>query len=122
MEDGEEEEVVDVAAESEGNEEEETVIEAEAKADGQDGTQAPEDEEEESFMNKLVIDADNPIKSYFDVTILLFVGYSCIQSLYTVAFSQPTAPFFLVWDWVVEGMFYCDLAASFFHAYLDEET
>jgi hypothetical protein len=121
----------DELPESDGNEEEEEAIEADAdenedaKGDGEDamrGAQAPEDEEEESFMNKLVIDADNPVKSYFDVIILLFVGYSCIQSLYTVAFSQPTAPFFLVWDWVVEGMFYSDLVLNFFHAYIDEET
>ena len=105
---------------SDGNDEEEAAEPGDGKAGG-DGA-APEDEEEEPFMNKLVIDADNPIKSYFDVTILLFVGYSCIQSLYTVAFTQPTAPFFLVWDWVVEGMFYCDLVLSFFHAYIDEDT
>lgn len=65
--------------ESDGNDEdEEEAADAEQAKDDEEESKPVEVEQEESFMNKLVIDADNQAKSYFDVIILLFVGYSCI--------------------------------------------
>lgn len=77
----------------------------------------PDGDEEQPFMNRFVIDVDNSIKSYFDVIILLLVGYSCVTSLYNVAFTQPTSTFIVAWDQAVEVMFYSDLVLNFFQAY-----
>ena len=82
IDDGELEAALDVVQpESEGNEEEEAVVEdADTKVDGEDGNrgaQAADDEEEESFMNKLVIDADNTqdlgggLAAYFRADVIL---------------------------------------------------
>lgn len=65
-------------------------------------------------MNRFVISCDNPAKSYFDVFVLVLVGYSCVTSLYNVAFTQPDSQAIIIWDWLVEGMFYLDLVLSFF--------
>lgn len=70
----------------------------------------------------MIISCDNPVKSYFDVFILLLVGYSCIMSLYNSAFTASTNSLIKIWDWVVEGFFYTDLILNFFHAYRDPDT
>ena len=57
-------------------------------------------EEEESFEEevipfkyRIIIKHDAPWKSVFDVVILLLVGYSCITSLFYVAFVSPPSFF-----------------------------
>ena len=55
----------------------------------------------------------------FDVAILLLVGYSCISSLFYVAFEQPSNIVHVVFDWVVEVCFYTDLALNFITEYID---
>ena len=78
------------------------------------------------FMDNLIISADNPIKSKFDIFVLLLVGYSCIVSIYNAAFYRAhlavnESIYMQTWNWVVEGCFFADLILSFFHAYTDEE-
>lgn len=79
-------------------------------------------EEEITCMERMIISCDNPVKSYFDVFILLLVGYSCIMSLFNSAFTASENPLIKVWDWIVEGFFYTDLILNFFHAYRDPDT
>lgn len=60
----------------------------------QETTMSTEPNEENgdfSFFDRLVIRVDNPVKSYFDVFVLMLVGYSCITSMYNSAFSAPTS-------------------------------
>ena len=69
---------------------------------------------DQGFFDCLVIRVDNPVKQYFDVIVLLLVGYSCIMTMYAAAFIQPTLKSILVLNWIVEGFFYTDLVLSFF--------
>lgn len=72
-------------------------------------------------MTYIIISADNQVKQYFDVFVLLLVGYSVITSLYNSAFTPPTSPIINIWDWIVEGFFYSDFFLNFFQAYYDED-
>lgn len=74
------------------------------------------------FIDKLIIDADNRLKSYFDVWILLLVGYSCSTTLFYVAFQQPTAKFHIYWDMMVEIFFYIDFCLNFLQEYIDPDN
>ena len=53
------------------------------------------DVEKRPFVDKLIISSKSSWKSYFDIMILLLVGYSCQSTLLYVAFGQPTNPFHL---------------------------
>ena len=53
------------------------------------------DGEKLPFSDKLIISSKSSWKSYFDIMILLLVGYSCQSTLLYVAFGQPTNPFHL---------------------------
>lgn len=55
----------------------------------------------------------------FDVVILLLVGYSCITSLFYVAFVSPTNTLHKAFDWIVEIAFYTDLFLNFITEYYD---
>lgn len=63
-------------------------------------------EEKISFADRIIIQHDAPWKSVFDVVILFLVGYSCISSLYYVAFVSPSNIIHIIFDWVVEFAFY----------------
>ena len=65
-------------------------------------------------MDRFVIGIDHPIKSKWDVFILLLVAYSCISSMYMVAFEPSKQEAWVIWDWIVEGCFYTDFVLSFF--------
>ena len=71
------------------------------------------------FKERIIIRHDAPWKSVFDVVILLLVGYSCITSLYYVAFISPVNLMHIVFDWVVEAAFYTDLFLNFITEYVD---
>ena len=43
-------------------------------------------EREKAWYQKLIISSDNKYKQIFDVFVLLLVGYSCVASMYQVAF------------------------------------
>lgn len=87
-----------------------------------DGNDEDEAGENKSVFDYFIIAVDNPIKSKFDVFVLVLVGYSCITSLYNAAFTPLENRGIIIWDWMVEAFFYTDLVLSFFHAYIDEET
>ena len=53
------------------------------------------------------------------MSILLLVGYSCISSLFYVAFDMPTNPVHVAFDWIVELCFYTDLLLNFITEYID---
>lgn len=55
----------------------------------------------------------------FDVVILLLVGYSCISSLYYVAFISPQNLIHIIFDWIVEAAFYTDLVLNFITEFID---
>lgn len=87
--------------------------------------QSAEDQQEEEpvekipFKERIIIRADATWKSVFDVAILLLVGYSCISSLFYVAFDMPTNYVHIVFDWIVEVCFYTDLGLNFITEYID---
>ena len=45
-----------------------------------------------TFTDYILISADSKWKSFFDIWILVLVGYSCFSSLFYVAFETPTDP------------------------------
>ena len=65
---------------------------------------------------------DSSWKSIFDVIILVLVGYSCFTTLFYVAFGVPTNWLHVLWDLIVEYMFYLDFFLSFLQEYFDEES
>ena len=62
----------------------------------------------------IIISPDNTIKQYFDVFVLLLVGYSVITSLYNSAFTPSDLKIIKIWDWMVELFFYLDFILNFF--------
>ena len=70
----------------------------------------------------MVIGSDNVFKSFFDVWVLLLVGYSCFSSMYYVAFTKPTNKFHILFDEIVEFNFYLDFVLCFFCEFKDPET
>ena len=52
-------------------------------------------------------------KGFFDIFILALVGYSCIVSLYYVAFGTPSNTIHWIWDKMVEIFFVIDLLLNF---------
>jgi len=70
----------------------------------------------------MIISSESKWKSIFDIWVLLLVGYSCISSLYYVAFSTPDNLLHKMWDVVVEVFFYLDLILNFFQAFVDTDT
>lgn len=75
-----------------------------------------------SFVDKLIINEGSKWKAFFDILVLLLVGYSCITSIFYVAFTNPTNIVHLVFDWIVEFFFVSDLVFNFFQEYKDPET
>ena len=71
------------------------------------------------LKERIIIRHDAGWKSVFDVVILLLVGYSCITSLYYVAFISPVNFFHVLFDWIVEAAFYTDLLMNFITEYVD---
>ena len=52
-----------------------------------------------SFFDKLIISESSKWKAIFDIIVLLLVGYSCITSIFYVAFSAPTNLLHIIFDW-----------------------
>jgi hypothetical protein len=77
--------------EREDSEEEDNSEYDDESDEGQDG-------EKGSWQDKIIISTDSAWKSYFDVWILMLVGYSCFTTLFYVAFQQPTNRYHLAWD------------------------
>lgn len=84
-------------------------------------------EEEESqknrtFFDKLIISESSKWKAIFDILMLILVGYSCITSIFYVAFNAPSNIVHITFDWSVEVCFFSDLVFNFFQEYKDPET
>jgi len=78
---------------------------------------------DEKWYHKLIISpAHSPWKRYFDVWVLILVGYSCVTSLYYVAFGQPDKILIMVWDKFVEAQFITDLLLTFFTEVTEENA
>lgn len=75
-----------------------------------------------TFFHTLIIHPDSKWKSFFDVWILLLVGYSCISNIYFTAFSVEKTMSDEIIFWTVEIFFYFDFAFSWFMGYRDTET
>jgi len=56
------------------------------------------------------------------VSILILVGYSCITSLYYVAFGQIEDVILKVWEYIVEVLFITDLLLNFFTEITEENS
>lgn len=78
--------------------------------------------EKKPFIDRFIIGSDSRWKSYFDVWILILVGYSCSTTLFYVAFSQPTSKFQKAWDQLVEIFFYTDFCFNFLQEYIDPDS
>lgn len=52
----------------------------------------------------------------FDVLILVLVGYSCITTIYLVAFEEDEENLvFFLFNQITEGLFYIDIILNFVH-------
>jgi hypothetical protein len=79
-----------------------------------------EAKEKRSWKEKIIIRVDSKWKPIFDIFILIFVGYSCITTLYYIAFEEPTNPFHKWVDEFVEISFITDFFFNFVTAYVDD--
>lgn len=82
----------------------------------------PIEGEEKRFIDYIIIPYNSGWKQNYDIIMMILVAYSCMTSMYYVAFSEPTSSVHKSIDWVVEGFFYMDIALSFIHAYQEPET
>ena len=72
-----------------------------------------------NWYDRLIISPKNsPMKRYFDLLVLLLVGYSCITSLYYVAFAHSHN----IFGYIVELFFVIDLVLNFFTEHINEDT
>jgi len=78
--------------------------------------------EKKGCKDYLIISINSKWKSYFDVWILIIVGYSCIVSLFYVAFEETDNQGHRTWDVIVEVFFYADLVFTFFQEYREPHT
>ena len=69
-----------------------------------------------NWYDKYIIDANNKPKQYFDVFILILVGYSCVTSMLSIAFLHDPPLWFVITSWTVDGIFLLDLLLNFIHA------
>lgn len=76
--------------------------------------------EKKSWKEKIIIRVDSKWKPIFDIFILIFVGYSCITTLYYIAFEEPKDPIHKLWDEFVEIGFYTDFFLNFVTAFVDD--
>lgn len=82
----------------------------------------PPTKRKKNCKEKLIISWDSGWKSYFDIAILLLVGYSCFSTLLYVAYGTPTNELHKAFDDFVEYMFYTDFLFNFLQEYRDPDT
>lgn len=78
-----------------------------------------------TWKEKLIISSDSKIKAIFDVFVLILVGYSCVTSVFYVAFSPAKSDevsFKSYFDSMVEYFFILDLFLNFIQSYKHPET
>lgn len=76
-----------------------------------------------TLIEKIIIDSDNQIKAVFDIFVLLTVLYSCIISVFEVAFvadeEKKVGPMTSreIFDQTLEFLFLFDILLNFIHSY-----
>jgi hypothetical protein len=78
-----------------------------------------------SFKDKIIISSESRPKAVFDMFVLFLVGYSCVTSVYSVAFQiddSNTNNFAKTFDLIVEGFFWLDLCLNFIQSFKNQET
>lgn len=77
-----------------------------------------------TLIERIIIGSENQIKAVFDIFVLLMVLYSCIISVFEVAFVQDTEksePQPLtsrrIFDQTLEFLFLFDILLNFIHSY-----
>lgn len=75
-----------------------------------------------TFQERIIIAHDNRYKAIFDVVILFFVLYSCVTSMYYVAFETIDNKAVMILDEILEYIFWFDLLLNFLHSYIDPDT
>lgn len=95
------------------------ILQSKAQQGEPDSEQSERPTEKLPFKERIIIRADASWKSVFDVFILFLVGYSCITSLFYVAFDGPSHILHRAFDWIVEVFFYLDLLLNFITEYID---
>ena len=81
--------------------------------------------QQQTFKDKIIINSDSRTKAIFDMYILFLVGYSCVTSVYSVAFQiddSKIGTFTHSFDLIVEGFFWLDLVLNFIQSYKNPET
>jgi hypothetical protein len=78
----------------------------------------------QSFAEKIIISSENKYKAIFDILVLIFVGYSCVTTLYVVAFNPDIihGTWSDHFDEFVESVFILDLFLNFIQGYINLET
>lgn len=71
------------------------------------------DKEKKPWKERIIIPLDSKWKAIFDVFILILVGYSCVISVYFIAFEPSKKADTFGFDHVVEYLFALDLALNF---------
>jgi hypothetical protein len=75
-----------------------------------------------NLADTFIIGEKSKWKAIFDIVMLMLVAYSCFTSVFYVAFASPSNITHIVFDWLVEGFFLCDLVFNFFQEYKDPES
>ena len=78
-------------------------------------------ERKKSWKERILIPYDSKWKAIFDVFILLLVGYSCVISVYYIAFEAKKNEHSFNIDQIGEYFFGLDLALNFIWSYKDPE-
>lgn len=81
-----------------------------------------------TWKDYIMIEPDSRKKALFDVIVLFFIGYSCVTSVYNVAFNfaepQNTGyeSFLDFFDVFVEVIFFIDLFLNFIWCFNNPDT
>jgi hypothetical protein len=81
-----------------------------------------------TWKDWIMIEPESRKKALFDVIVLFFIGYSCVTSVYNVAFKFSDPPkttydgFVDYFDVVVEVLFCVDLFVNFIWCYTNPDT
>ena len=74
-----------------------------------------------TWKERIIIPHDSKWKAIFDVFILLLVGYSCVKSVYYLAFDPFKKETSFNFDQLAEYLFGLDLALNFIQSFKDPE-
>jgi len=80
-------------------------------------------ENEEQIKNRffLVIMPESTFKKFWNVVIIILLGYTATYVPFKVSFVDDTSQALFVWDLIVDGLFFIDIFINFLAAYEDKE-